>query len=133
MSGHMKKHLTNDDVVILVRGQEIQLKGKVKASLVNIINEIVDFDSYPNEDVYGDWIKDARQRVARYIRGARKRENLTQLEVCKNLDIQQSNYSSIENGKRPVPEQLISKLAKLLNIKSKMITESIVSKKLKAS
>lgn len=133
MSAHMKKHLTNEDVKILVFGQEIELKKSLKASLVNIINEVVDFDSYTSQDVHGEWLSSSRMRVAKYLKGARKREGLTQKEVCDKLDIQQSNYSSMERGERPIPEHLISSLAKFLNVKSKMLDEEQVEKKLKAS
>src|SRR5690606_530106 len=54
MSGHTKKHLTNEDVKILVFGQEIELKKSLKASLVNIINEVIDLDSYSAEQVHGE-------------------------------------------------------------------------------
>ena len=133
MSAHMKKHLTNEDVKILVFGQEIKLKKSLKASLVNIINEVVDLDSYSSEEVHGKWLYSPRMRVAKYLKGARKREGLTQKEVCDKLDIQKSNFSSMERGERPIPEYLICGLAKLLNVKSKMLDEEQVEKKLKAS
>jgi DNA-binding XRE family transcriptional regulator len=133
MSAHTKKHLTNEDVKILVFGQELELKKSLKASLVNIINEVVDLDSYSSEEVHGKWLNSPRMRVAKYLKGSRKREGLTQKDVCDKLDIQQSNYSSMERGERPIPEHLVSGLAKLLNVKSKMLDEEQVEKKLKAS
>jgi len=133
MSAHMKKRLTNEDVKILVFGQEVELKKRLKASLVNIINEVVDLDSYSAEEVHGEWVNSPRMRVAKYLKGARKREGLTQKEVCDKLNIQQSNYSSMERGERPIPAHLISKIAKLFNVKSKMLNEQQVEKRLKAS
>ena len=74
-----------------------------------------------------------RMRVAKYLKGARKREGITQKQVCDKLDIQQSNYSSMERGERPIPDYLISKIAKFLNVKAKMLNEEQVEKRLKAS
>lgn len=133
MSGRTKKHLTNNDVKILVFGKEIELKSSLKASLVNIINEVIDFDSVSGDEVHGDWLKSPRMRVANYLKGARKREGLTQKDICNKLKIQQSNYSSMERGDRAIPSPLISKLAKLLRVKEKMLNEGLVEKKLKAS
>ncbi|MBL6991834.1 MAG: helix-turn-helix transcriptional regulator [Bacteriovoracaceae bacterium] len=126
MSEHMRRRLTKDDITILVRGTEIELKSSIKASLANIINELIDFDSFTAEEVHGEWLISPLMRVAKYLKGARKREGLTQAEVCKKLKIQQGNLSKMENGERPIPESLISKLASLYNIKKKMITQSQV-------
>lgn len=129
----MKKHLTSEDVKILVFGQEIELKKGLKASLVNIINEVIDLNTYSSEETHGKWLSSSRMRVAKYLKGARKREGLTQKQVCDKLDIQQSNYSSMERGERPIPSHLIPGLAKLLNVKPKMLDEEQIEKKLKAS
>lgn len=126
MSGRMKKHLTSDDLTILVRGKEIELKSSIKASLANIIDELLDFDSVSAKEIHGEWLENPRQRVAKYLKGARKREGLTQEEICDKLKIQQSNYSSMERGERAISSHLIPKLAKLLNVKAKRLDESEV-------
>lgn len=133
MSERTKKHLTSADLTILVRGQEIELKSSIKASLASIIDELIDFDSISAKEMHGDWLDDSRQRVARYLKGARKREGLTQEQICETLGIQQSNYSSMERGERPIPSYLIPKLAKLLGAKVKMLDESKIEKSAKAS
>lgn len=130
MSEHMKKRLTKDDLTILVRGKEIELKSTIKSSLANIINEIVDFELFSAEEVHGNWLKNPRTRVAKYLKGARSREGLTQQEVCKKLGILQSNLSKMESGERPIPKNLIVKFCKLYSIKRKMIDESMVKNNL---
>ena len=130
MSAHMKKHLTSDDVKILVHGQEVELKKSIKASLVNIINEIVDKDVYSAEEVFGDWVNSPKLRVANALRGARAREGFTQKHICEKLGLQQSNYSSMERGERPIPNHLIPKLAKFLNINPVLLDKEKVKKKL---
>jgi len=133
MSAHMKKHLTSEDVKILVFGQEIELKKNLKHSFVNILNEIIDFESYLPKDVHGEWLNSSRMRAAKYMKGARKREGITQKEICEKTGLQQSNYSSMEKGERPIPKSLIIKLSKILNIKSKMINEDLIERSLKVS
>jgi len=119
-------------VKILVFGEEVSIKKSIKASLVNIINEVVDFDSYSAKEVYGEWVDSPRMRVSKYLKGSRKREGLTQKEVCESLEIQQSNYSAMERGERSIPEHLVPKLSKLLNVKSKMLCERKVEKSLRS-
>lgn len=123
MSEHMKRHLTKDDIVILVRGKEIDLKTSIKISFANIINELVESKSASAEEIHGDWIYNPRLRVAKYLKGIRKREGLTQLQVCQKLKIQQANLSKMESGERPVPKNLIGKISKLYNIRKKMLME----------
>jgi DNA-binding XRE family transcriptional regulator len=119
----MKRHLTKDDIIILVRGKEIDLKSSIKISFANIINELIETESASAEEIFGDWINNPRLRVAKYLKGIRKREGLTQVEVCKKLKIQQANLSKMESGERPVPKNLIEKISKLYNIRKKMLSE----------
>lgn len=123
MSEHMKKHLTKDDIIILVRGKEIELKSSIKISFANIINELIEPESASAEEIFGEEINNPRLRVAKYLKGIRKREGLTQVEVCKKLKIQQANLSKMESGERPVPKNLIEKISKLYNIRKKMLSE----------
>lgn len=119
----MKKHLTKDDIVILVHGKEIDLKSSIKISFANIINELIESESFSAKGVLGDWVENPRLRVAKYLKGIRKREGLTQLQVCQKLKIQQANLSKMESGDRPVPKNLIGKISKLYNIRKKMLME----------
>ncbi len=123
MSERMKKHLTKDDIVILVHGKEIDLKSSIKISFANIINELIESESFSAKGVLGDWVENPRLRVAKYLKGIRKREGLTQLQVCQKLKIQQANLSKMESGDRPVPKNLIGKISKLYNIRKKMLME----------
>ncbi len=123
MSERMRRHLTKDDIVILVRGKEIDLKSSIKVSFANIINELIEPESASGEEIFGDEINNPRLRVAKYLKGIRKREGLTQLRVCQKLKIQQANLSKMESGERPVPKNLIGKISKLYNIREKMLLE----------
>ena len=50
------------------------------------------------------------------LRGARKKENLSQLELSKKAKIAVTNLSKMENGKRKIGEKLAKRLAQILNI-----------------
>jgi DNA-binding XRE family transcriptional regulator len=119
----MKNKITKDNIVILVRGKEIYLKSSIKIAFANIINELIDPESASAEEIFGEEINNPRLRVAKYLKGIRKREGLTQIEVCKKLKIQQANLSKMESGERPVPKNLFEKISKLYNIRKKMLSE----------
>ena len=85
-------------------------------------------DSLSAKEVHGDWVLDPRMRIAKYLKGIRKREGLTPIEVCKRLKIEQSNLSKMEHGERPIPKNLILKFSKLFKVKKEMIMESKVKK-----
>ncbi len=90
--------------------------------------EACDNHSYTARETHGEWVESPRMRVSKYLKGASKREGLTQKEVCQKLKIQQSNYSNMERGERSIPVRLTPKLAKLLDVKSKMLDEKKVEK-----
>jgi transcriptional regulator with XRE-family HTH domain len=52
-------------------------------------------------------------RWAIALRGLRRREGLTQVEMGKLLRIPQGNLSQMENGKRPIGKQIAKRLAEL--------------------
>ena len=119
----MKNKITKDNIIILVRGKEIYLESSIKIAFANILDELIEPESASAEEIFGDWVNNPRLRVANYLKGIRKRERLTQLEVCKKLNIQQANLSKMESGERPVPKNLIEKISKLYNIRKKMLSE----------
>lgn len=67
------------------------------------------------------WEELAKDRIEKYkkvglvLRGARYRENMSQMTLAKKTGIHQNEISKIENGKRTVGEKLAKKLAKALN------------------
>lgn len=52
-------------------------------------------------------------RWAIALRGLRRREGLTQLEIGKILNISQGNLSQMERGKRPIGKRIAKRLAEL--------------------
>ena len=66
--------------------------------------------SIPWEEVYPDF----NGRVA--LRGARKREALTQIELARLAGVSQTHISEMEQGKRPIGKEMAKRLAKVLKV-----------------
>ena len=67
-------------------------------------------ESVPWEKVYPDF----NGSVA--LRGARKREALTQKELARLVGISQTHVSEMEHGKRPIGKEMAKRLAKALKV-----------------
>ncbi len=67
-------------------------------------------ESVPWEEVYPDF----NGSVA--LRGARKREALTQKELARLVGISQTHISEMEHGKRPIGKEMAKRLAKVLKV-----------------
>lgn len=61
-------------------------------------------------------LKDPAQRIARVLRGARHKEEMSQVELAKKLNITQSDLSKMEHGKRPIGKKLAMRLSKILKV-----------------
>ncbi len=67
-------------------------------------------ESVPWEEVYPDF----NGSVA--LRGARKREGLTQKELSRLVGVSQTHISEMEHGKRPMGKEMARRLAKVLKV-----------------
>lgn len=76
------------------------------------------------------WEELAEDRIKKYkkaglvLRGARYRENMSQVELAKKCGVHQNEISKIENGKRTVGEKVAKRLAKALNFDYRLLIES---------
>ena len=61
-------------------------------------------------------MKDPSLRIASILRGARFKENMTQVDLAKKLKITQSDLSKMEHGKRPIGKKLAQRIADILKI-----------------
>lgn len=74
------------------------------------------------------WEELARDRIEKYkkaglvLRGARHRENMSQVELAEKSRVHQNEISKIENGKRTVGTKVAQRLAKVLNFDYKLLT-----------
>jgi len=67
-------------------------------------------ESVPWEEVYPDF----NGSVA--LRGARKREALTQKDLAHLVGVNQTHISEMEHGKRPIGKDMAKRLAKALKV-----------------
>lgn len=65
------------------------------------------------------------QHVALYIRGRRKANGWTQAELADKLSVDQSQVSSMENGKKTIGKRMAIKLADIFNSDPKMFLTDI--------
>ena len=91
MQGHTRKHHTKSFSYE---------KDRVKEKKMNLDEAL--------HELCGDL-----PRWAIVLRGLRRREGLTQLEIGKMLNIPQGNLSQMENGKRPIGKHIAKRLAEL--------------------
>jgi DNA-binding XRE family transcriptional regulator len=61
-------------------------------------------------------MKNPALRTASILRGARFKENMTQVDLAKKLNITQSDLSKMEHGKRPIGKKLAQRIASILKV-----------------
>ena len=71
-------------------------------------------DSVPWRDAFPEFEEESSGGVA--LRGARRKENLTQKELAERAGIPQSHISEMETGKRSIGKERAKRLGKALNI-----------------
>jgi DNA-binding XRE family transcriptional regulator len=109
MSGVMKEPTMVNYVEIKFRvpANKLMEAKQVMASYGAVADEL---ESVPWEEVYPDF----DGSVA--LRGARKREALTQKELAHLVGVSQTHISEMEHGKRPIGKEMARRLAKALKV-----------------
>lgn len=75
------------------------------------------------------WEELAKDRIEKYkkaglvLRGARYRENMSQIELARKSQVHQNEISKIENGKRSLGIKVAQRLAKALNFDYKLLID----------
>jgi transcriptional regulator with XRE-family HTH domain len=59
--------------------------------------------------------------AGKILKGVRKSRNITQLELAEIIEVPQSSISFIESGKRGIPDEMLGKLSKVLNVPESML------------
>ena len=62
-------------------------------------------------------------KAATLLRGLRSRENLSQVEFAKRINVTQSNLSKMENGSRPIGKIIAKRIANEFNVNYKYFIE----------
>lgn len=89
----------------------------------NLVSEVLDFmhqkgiaaekDVYTVDEVF-PYTTEEKPRV--FLRGARHREDLTQVQLAEKTGIPARHISEMENGKRPIGKKTAKMLGEALNV-----------------
>ena len=121
MSGRMKaRHISEHYYKVII---EMPSKKKLSSFISEkIFSKLQTFLGKYGQSESTAWEDLAKERLVKYkpfglaLRGARFREGMSQKELAKCSGITQENISRMENGQRPIGENVAKKLAKALNI-----------------
>ena len=108
----MKKHHTrskNSTIEVRRAGIVYQIPLKVAEKYI-VSNEMVSA-----KDVFSDLNKKYTKPGA-LLRGLRARENLTQVEMAKEIHVTQSDISQMEHGTRNIGRKIAQRIAGLFDI-----------------
>lgn len=116
------RHIDVDlDQIMVGRDQYIvpqkiirEVEALLRKARMKTIEEMDDDDWIPAHVVFPD-LRDPIKRPAKYLRGIRMREGLTQTELAKKMGIKQSHISEMERCKRPIGKAMAKKFATVLN------------------
>lgn len=61
-------------------------------------------------------VRDCHEAFGKYIKNARERKGLSQIEVAKMLEVSQPYYSRIESGKRDVDLAFAFKICEVIGV-----------------
>ncbi len=109
MSAAMKKRTTGGYVEVRFRIPVTKVM-EAKQALASYGAIAEEAGSVPWEEVYPDF----NGSVA--LRGARKREALTQKELARLVGVSQTHISEMEHGKRPIGKDMARRLAQALKV-----------------
>ena len=103
IKGHRQKPFSADIPANLAKEIQLLLKQRLKEDA-----------SVPAKSVFPA-LFDNVEGPSIVLKGARLRENLTQLQLAKKLGIRQHHLSEMENGKRTIGKEMAKKLGEILN------------------
>lgn len=113
MSAHTRKHHTSNDkdiVRIHHAGVVYQFPKKVAEKYR------VDDDELVNADDIFSTLNRKYTKPGALLCGLRIRENLTQIEMAKQIRVTQSDISQMENGTRSIGRKIAKRIEKLFGV-----------------
>ncbi len=137
MSVHMKARRTKElgyiDVRVVMPGNKemsYHIPTSERQKLYSFLKEL----DLPKSEIIPweeatPWEVLAKDRIEKHkkaglvLRGARHRENMSQVQLARLSGVHQNEISKIENGKRGVGEKVAKKLAKPLKINYLLLLE----------
>jgi len=113
MSAPMKMPRTSQ-VAISISNERFMVPGPRAAAILELVREYQVEENVPADEVLRDVYK-KYGKTGSVIRGFRAREDMTQIELARKLDVTQGDLSKMENGKRPVGKEMARRLAKVFS------------------
>ncbi len=122
MSAPMKKHHTNpagqtqamiyivDNAVFYAIPRSI-----AKKYIVETKNAVSRIDNVNADDLFADHDKKYGKPAA-LLKGLRAREDLSQVEFAKHINVSQSNLSKMESGERPIGKTIAKRIEKAFSV-----------------
>lgn len=117
----MKKLHTDGIETIIIGKEHIQVtQERARAFLtllrgLQITSSTEQQENIPASEIFKDEIsKYTKPGLA--LRGARLKEDMSQVELAKKLGISQTDLSKMEYGKRSIGKKMAKRLSKILNI-----------------
>ena len=111
MSVHMKKHLTK----ICIDEHNFHIPVAQKKAILTLIKGLSEENKNPLED-----LERTLPKYAIVLRGSRKKECLSQEDLCELTGIAVTNISKMENGQRKIGKTVAKKLGIALKINPKV-------------
>lgn len=119
----MKKHPIETKTVEISIGTKNRKRFLVPESkaigVMALLDEYSDDNmkenSISSDELFNDIFK-KHTKTGAILKGARLKENLTQVELAKKLGIEQPDLSKMENGTRAVGKVMAKRLGEVLNI-----------------
>lgn len=126
MSVHMKKHPIKVDAEIYLHTEKFNESFVVAENRLKLVLNLLREFSFDTSSSQISWEEIAKERISKFtkqgiaLRGARKRLSLSQKELAAKLNIDVSNLSKMEKGKRPIGKKMAQRLARVLDIHYKV-------------
>jgi len=114
----MKKHRTDQDNILYVAdGDETYAipRSVAKVYKIELKKAVQKKGNVLAADAFKALRKDSK-KAASLLRGLRNRENLSQVEFAKRINITQANLSKLECGHRPIGKIIAKRIAKEFDV-----------------
>lgn len=123
MLAHMKTHHTdaaNVEIMLTVPKNEAANVARIIESILKLAGHTVRHIDDENEEMLSIEEVFPEANPAMVLRGLRGKEDITQEELAKRLDITQNMVSEMENNKRPISLKMAKCIGKEFNISYKV-------------
>lgn len=118
MSVHTRKHHIHEAATLYVIDNSIAYaipKQVAKQYIVTFKKTSHNSGTISANDVFAELDKKYTKAGA-LLQGVRARENLSQVEFAKRINVTQANLSKMENGRRPIGQRVAKRIEKAFGV-----------------